>query len=456
MRFGGPLVAACAFGVLLVTQQAIDRSPEKIETVEANPYQNLPPTDYLTEYLGTMLVGGFKPIAVDFLWMKCTTLEEEKQFQEIATILALISKLQPWSEQVWSYIAWNLSFNIAHQAETPEERWRWVREGINFAKEGVRRNPGSSKLKYDVGFLYYYRIPQQADLKRRVYAETQLDCYEHARNWFTMAKSQAEGWAGRRYELDSFILDCLLHHVYEAASRHQYDEAIDSARSASSYARSIVKIYGQNILFWERRAKVPEESIPGLESDRAMWQAEERGDTEAAARFRTEAYGRYTLLLRRFNGLNMDAVEQRLEELLDAHVIAEVFPRCDRGDVAGAQAALDGVIETAHQTVPEDHVSYPYWMGTTQRFLDYKRCMLAEAEAQAATLRHAPDAVAKWAAAVEEYKYFGENYAGTDIDWFPDRQRVVEDRATAAGASPDKAPLTPPPPPPPAFPKRRG
>ncbi|MBI3099704.1 MAG: hypothetical protein HYY93_15955 [Planctomycetes bacterium] len=456
MRFlRGLLLGTAAFGALVATQLAIDASPEKIETVRANPYQELPPTDYLTEYLGTMLIGGFKPIAVDFLWMRCTTLEEQKQFQEIKTILSLISRLQPWSEQVWSYIAWNLAFNIAHQAATPEERWRWVSEGILTAKEGARRNPGSFKLKHDVGFLYYYRVPQQKDLKRRVYAETQLDCYEHARNWFQMAKSQAEGSVGRRYEFDSFILDCLLHHIFEAASRHQYEEALSSAASASSYARSIATTYGQHILFWERRGEVPTESVPALESERAMWEAEQRGDLEAAARYRVEAFGRYAMLLRRFNGLNLGAVEDRMEELLEAHVIGEAFPRCDRGEVAGAQAALDWAIEVARQTVPADHFSYPYWMGTAQQWVDFKSCLTAEVTAQAATLAKSPDAAAKWTAAVEQYKYFGENYAGTDIDWLDDRHRLIESRALAAGAVLDAPSLAPPPPPPPPLPKRR-
>ena len=87
--------------------------------------------------VGQVALGGFRGLAVDILWARATRLQEEGRYFEQMQLANWITRLQPGFTQVWVYQAWNLSYNLAAAAETPREKWMWVRAGLTLLRDAI-------------------------------------------------------------------------------------------------------------------------------------------------------------------------------------------------------------------------------------------------------------------------------------------------------------------------------
>jgi tetratricopeptide (TPR) repeat protein len=104
-------------------------------------------------------LGGFRGLAADFLWLRAFQMQEQGRYDETALMCKLILDLQPRFTGVWSFLAWNQAYNLAFEATTPAERWRWINAGMELLeKDGIRRNPDSYALYWELGYMYYFRV----------------------------------------------------------------------------------------------------------------------------------------------------------------------------------------------------------------------------------------------------------------------------------------------------------
>jgi len=161
-------------------------------------YELTPPAGelHLGEFVGTVLLGGFRGIAVDLLWIKALDARRTHDWHSLLAINRLIADLQPRFTRVWEFNMWNMTTNLARRAPTSREGWQWLKRGIEFGKEGHRRNPRNWRLAYAIGYEYFYRCGALDDaLTRKFQAwlleETGRSNWQHALEWFTRAWEQA-------------------------------------------------------------------------------------------------------------------------------------------------------------------------------------------------------------------------------------------------------------------------
>lgn len=131
------------------------------------------------EFVGTVALGGFRMIAVNLLWVRALeNQEEDKHFSALADA-ELITKLQPSVPGVWSFIAWNLGYNISVLENSEEEGYQWVQSGIVKLREGCDRARESRKiweLHRDLGWFYYHRVgPLFEGYNRKFRADKELN-----------------------------------------------------------------------------------------------------------------------------------------------------------------------------------------------------------------------------------------------------------------------------------------
>lgn len=110
------------------------------------------------EFVGTVALGGFRAAAVNFLWIRAMDAWEKKVWYEALAIYRLISRLQPKLANIWVINAWNMIYNISVDLDHKEKRgesWEWIREGVDFLKEGISRNPKSPELYFYLGWVYF-------------------------------------------------------------------------------------------------------------------------------------------------------------------------------------------------------------------------------------------------------------------------------------------------------------
>ncbi len=162
-RFGSILLLAIAAGGLWGAARLNEplRDARRAHGItQADPLVNAPPLVAFT----TVALGGFRGIVADLLWLRSARLQQEGRYFELVQLADWITKLEPRFTAVWSYHAWNLAYNISVLLERPEERWRWVRSGIELLRdEGLRYNPGDARLLYELGWLFQHKVGADLD-----------------------------------------------------------------------------------------------------------------------------------------------------------------------------------------------------------------------------------------------------------------------------------------------------
>ncbi len=130
--------------------------------LEAQNGQNAPPPELSL----ALSLGVFRSMILDGLWIRAGNMQREKRFFELVQLFDLIGILQPYDDKVWAFSAWNMSYNcsVAFPNTQPEERWRWVRNGLDrMLKHGLVYNPNNQLLLWETGWVFFHKIGMNLD-----------------------------------------------------------------------------------------------------------------------------------------------------------------------------------------------------------------------------------------------------------------------------------------------------
>lgn len=121
---------------------------------------DLPP-----KYAWVAAAGGtFRGIATDILWMRADKLKEEGKYYESHQLAKWICTLTPRFPTVWSFQAWNMSYNISVATHTTAERWQWVYNGIRLLRdEGIPNNPKIVGLYHQIAWTWFHKVGDRMD-----------------------------------------------------------------------------------------------------------------------------------------------------------------------------------------------------------------------------------------------------------------------------------------------------
>lgn len=112
----------------------------------------------------------FRAFLVNYLWIRTDKLKEEGKFYDAYQQAEIICRLQRHFPGVWSFHSWNMAWNISVATHTPEERWRWVYNGIKLLRDrGIPLNPRSIVLYKDLGWIYLFKVGGYLDDMHWVY-----------------------------------------------------------------------------------------------------------------------------------------------------------------------------------------------------------------------------------------------------------------------------------------------
>ncbi|MBN1420958.1 MAG: hypothetical protein JXP34_19460 [Planctomycetes bacterium] len=123
-------------------------------------------------------LGIFRGLAIDYLWIRATALQEEGRTFEALQLARWITRLQSRLPEAWVFQAWNLAYNIS-VTFPPAERWPWVWNGIRLLRdEGLGANPSSLRLHHELAWIFHHKIGGTDDLAHARYKAilaTQMD-----------------------------------------------------------------------------------------------------------------------------------------------------------------------------------------------------------------------------------------------------------------------------------------
>ena len=175
---------------------------------QADPLENAPPLVAFT----TVAIGGFRGILADMLWIRASTLQEEGKHFELVQLADWITKLEPRLADVWAFQAWNMAYNISVFFNTPEERWRWVRHGIELLRdEGLRYNPGSASLCRELAWMFQHKIGGTQDemhmVYKRAWAAEMSALFDGPRPDYARLPAEASNRLTRIYKLNPAVME---------------------------------------------------------------------------------------------------------------------------------------------------------------------------------------------------------------------------------------------------------
>jgi hypothetical protein len=143
--------------ICLVAAQLIASGPLRRMRQEQAPvheaYEALTPG----EFAGTLLLGGFRGLACDLLWIRADEGKDHGRYYESLALYRAISSMQPRFEQVWSYMAWDMAYNIGHEVDDEDAKWTWMMAGLETGTRGCLRNPQSIALLRHLAWMLNHR-----------------------------------------------------------------------------------------------------------------------------------------------------------------------------------------------------------------------------------------------------------------------------------------------------------
>ena len=78
------------------------------------------------------LFGGFRPLAIDVLWIRADALFRQGRLWELAALFRGIVALDPRNAAVREFAAWHLAYNVALAEPGPDQRFEWFLRGMEI------------------------------------------------------------------------------------------------------------------------------------------------------------------------------------------------------------------------------------------------------------------------------------------------------------------------------------
>ena len=134
------------------------------------PLENAPPVVAFT----SVAMGGFRGLLADYLWLRSGRMQDEGKYYEMVQLADWIVKLQPRYTGAHAFLGWNMAYNVSVTFTSFEDRWRWVKRGIELIRdEALEYNPGDPELFRQLGWIYQHKMGKEMD-DANLYYKTQM------------------------------------------------------------------------------------------------------------------------------------------------------------------------------------------------------------------------------------------------------------------------------------------
>ena len=128
----------------------------------------------------TVLPGGLRAPFISYQWIRAQELQQDGRYHDALQRASWICALQPRFPGVWDFQAWNMAWNISVETHTPEERWKWVYNGIKLLRdEGIPMNPRSLMLYKSLGWTFFSKVGGDTDEMNYVYKQRWAQQMQH-------------------------------------------------------------------------------------------------------------------------------------------------------------------------------------------------------------------------------------------------------------------------------------
>ncbi len=128
------------------------------------------------------LLGGARGIAANVLWTRAIELQKVQEWDRLKVTVDMITKLQPHFLSIWTFQSWNLTYNVSVEWDAPEDKYEWIKRGIKFVQDGVKKNQKSPDLIWDTAWYYYHKLgfSDESIILRRLFRDDDDESFKRS------------------------------------------------------------------------------------------------------------------------------------------------------------------------------------------------------------------------------------------------------------------------------------
>ncbi len=108
------------------------------------------------------LLGGFRKSAANVLWLQSDANWFEGRYYRTVPLGRLVTTLDPQFVEAWTTTCWHLAYNMSVEEKTPDGAAERIREGLQFAEQGLPWNSTRYDIYQEIGWTYYDKLQNYA------------------------------------------------------------------------------------------------------------------------------------------------------------------------------------------------------------------------------------------------------------------------------------------------------
>ncbi|HEX5271257.1 MAG TPA: hypothetical protein VFW33_12240 [Gemmataceae bacterium] len=121
--------------------------------------QDLGEVDIGSSALELSLTGS-RGFVVSALWYWTMDAFKKNRWNELELYVGAVTRLQPHFSSPWLYQSWNLSYNVAVEADQVKDKYFYVARGVQLLERGERMNHFHPDMRYSIGFYQQHKVMQ--------------------------------------------------------------------------------------------------------------------------------------------------------------------------------------------------------------------------------------------------------------------------------------------------------
>ncbi len=123
----------------------------------------------VTGVLATAMLGSFRGVAANILWVKMHRLWDEGQASDLALtsgaedVMRTVTLLDPHWLEPWTFAGWHYAYNLSYEAEAIKNyplQGELIERGINYLGEGISYNAGTYELYFELAWTYFDKMKE--------------------------------------------------------------------------------------------------------------------------------------------------------------------------------------------------------------------------------------------------------------------------------------------------------
>ncbi|MBI5685835.1 MAG: hypothetical protein HZC54_12245 [Verrucomicrobia bacterium] len=126
---------------------------------------NLKTREMIGQGMSLALLGGFRALVADFLWISAHAAWEQNRWFTMRQHFEVVTTLQPRAILFWDMASWHLAWNASHAAlHDPNEprlavrlrdQRHWMRAGRELLERGIANNPNNAFLHEKLAWMLH-------------------------------------------------------------------------------------------------------------------------------------------------------------------------------------------------------------------------------------------------------------------------------------------------------------